>query len=57
VREEKDNKRKEDKQEQRETRTTGANKTGEDMRTRYLDREGAARDVYSLRCNFHPIEA
>jgi len=34
MREEKDNKRKEDKQEQRETRTTGANKTGEDMRTR-----------------------
>jgi len=47
MREEKDNKRKEDKQEQRETRTTGANKTGEDMRTRVpWQRRGCQRRVF-----------
>ena len=53
----KDNKRTEDKQEQRQTRTSRANKTGKDMRAGYLDRERAARDMYSLRCDFQSVKA
>ena len=56
MREQKGNKSKEDRQEQRETRTSGANETGLAMRAGYLDREWAARDVYSLRCNFQTVE-
>ena len=57
VQEQKGNKSKEDKQEQREARTSGAHKTGKAMWTRYLDRERAAIDVYFLRCNFKAVEA
>ena len=57
MQEQQDNKSKEDKQEQRETRTAGAHKTGIAMRAGYRDREGAATNVYALRCNFQAVEA
>lgn len=57
VQEQRGNKSKEEKQEQMETRTSGAHKTGKDMKTGHLDRKGAARDMCSLRCNFQAVEA